>query len=605
MSHPTSSVQQRTLPNNNNPGLPQPSHSLITNPIFLITVSVASGLIIFLLIVYCIRRFRSNQPRNLFQSNNFNASAAAQPSYNSLTNNKLWFGANPTELNFSENHTELSLHSPQSSNASWDKHATLITIANYCRSSKFDRKLIRLLPDIGHRTAKFYALLNDSQYFAGETNSEDTFPDNKTILTIINTDSSELFDYSSTKLYNRISKLLRNVNPLEVNHPNIARISSVDINNESNYLLVGYYSSQGSLRDLIHSTTENKKFSPYENKYLQLNKQSNQMQPKIGQKLKLPTIISYSYQILQGLKFLDYQCIPYFFLHSGNILITQNNTVKLADYGNFLFGFKNRQHKKLKKIATIDPMLLAFAIILYEMATGRDPEVNKSNNNNYSEKSESTPTSPTSPSFSIDLNVPGREFNDLNDLINTICNAKHPITSWDELLSHKLYKNIGKLLPLEAIQQYQEFYNRPVTTEAKVLKKVVKPALAYYTETVYNYHPLNIAGNIPKKIKNLAKQQKSQANKEAVTIHIAGGEGDLSDTESTLSSRSSASTNSSTNLTQQPQESREERERRELRQQKQALKQSSNLSTSTPASAASSGSMLTKLAAGSGKMGFF
>jgi hypothetical protein len=72
-----------------------------------------------------------------------------------------------------------------------------------------------------------------------------------------------------------------------------------------------------------------------------------------GRGLRMEKIAKFGRQILEGLKYIQSLALPYYHLHTGNVIIF-NGAARLTDYENAYFGFHNRLHKKMKKIP-IDP----------------------------------------------------------------------------------------------------------------------------------------------------------------------------------------------------------------------------------------------------------
>ncbi|KAM9982884.1 hypothetical protein ACTFIZ_007414 [Dictyostelium cf. discoideum] len=120
-----------------------------------------------------------------------------------------------------------------------------------------------------------------------------------------------------------------------------------------------FYADRGSLRDFIHKS---KPRMPYADKYdthLQLNEK---------------IVSKFGRQILEALIFLKNHNFPYFHLNSANVLV-DDQICLISDYENSFLGLEPRfsdfirQHNE-----KIDPDVLSFGLVLFEMACGYEME---------------------------------------------------------------------------------------------------------------------------------------------------------------------------------------------------------------------------------------
>ncbi|KAK5582665.1 hypothetical protein RB653_004250 [Dictyostelium firmibasis] len=120
-----------------------------------------------------------------------------------------------------------------------------------------------------------------------------------------------------------------------------------------------YYGDRGSLRDFIHKS---KPRMPYADKYdthLQLNEK---------------IISKFGRQILEALIFLKNHNFPYFHLNASNVLV-DDQICLISDYENAFLGLEPRFSDFIRAhIEKIDPDVLSFGMVLFEMACGYELE---------------------------------------------------------------------------------------------------------------------------------------------------------------------------------------------------------------------------------------
>ncbi|XP_044738700.1 PX domain-containing protein kinase-like protein [Chrysoperla carnea] len=149
---------------------------------------------------------------------------------------------------------------------------------------------------------------------------------------------------------------------LQLKHPNIYPFE-LCLCTEVGGLTVRKFGKNGSLRDLLCGAKPKQSF---------LKKYGN---PKGHKPLTERQIIIFSRQILETLSFLHEKGVPYGHLHTGNIFIENDDTIKLLDIENGVLGVPSFyrpyfvQHKKISTLESID--VYSFGHTLFEMVFGR------------------------------------------------------------------------------------------------------------------------------------------------------------------------------------------------------------------------------------------
>eukprot|EP00026_Physarum_polycephalum_P002131 Phypoly_transcript_02135.p1 GENE.Phypoly_transcript_02135~~Phypoly_transcript_02135.p1 ORF type:complete len:521 (-),score=100.45 Phypoly_transcript_02135:508-2070(-) len=210
----------------------------------------------------------------------------------------------------------------------------------YLRSSAF--LLDKYLPDIGQRAHKQYFLVTKQreEYLMQMTRKQDKWP-------------IPLATETNRSTFNKLIRSLEG-------HPNV----SVPVN--SDYMIekdiavaIRPYYTKGSLKDFIHKARPQQK---YTEKY----KSNYALNPKL--------IGKYGRQILEGLTFLKFQGFPYYHLHSGNVLVDDNSCC-LSEVENVLVGCVPYLASFMKPLMDkVDPDVVCFGCVLYEMAVGYELE---------------------------------------------------------------------------------------------------------------------------------------------------------------------------------------------------------------------------------------
>jgi len=127
--------------------------------------------------------------------------------------------------------------------------------------------------------------------------------------------------------------------------------------------------THGSLRDKLWSAGD--PTAPISVKYPALDSDNDHysISPR---PFKLAQIARYGKQILHALVYLDQVGLPFVNLHLGNVLyIADEDKVVLSEVESGLLGLYPRHMKRLMRAGPHDPVVVAFAMLLFEMATGR------------------------------------------------------------------------------------------------------------------------------------------------------------------------------------------------------------------------------------------
>ncbi|GAM29478.1 hypothetical protein SAMD00019534_126540 [Acytostelium subglobosum LB1] len=215
----------------------------------------------------------------------------------------------------------------------------------YLRSTMYT--LDRHLPLIGSRT--------DKNYFSVIGNSPNR-AENDRVLSMVPISKNwplPLYTENGRQTYRTIIK------SMEL-HPFISTPHLVDfLPDKMVSVSIRPFYARGSLRDYIHQA---KPKSKYSEKY--------QQQYQLNDKL----ISRFGRQILEALLFLKYHNMPYFHLNASNILM-DDNTCLISDYENAFLGLRPRLSKFLSTFSDkMDPEVLCFGCILYEMGCGYEME---------------------------------------------------------------------------------------------------------------------------------------------------------------------------------------------------------------------------------------
>jgi hypothetical protein len=191
------------------------------------------------------------------------------------------------------------------------------------------------------------------------------------------------------------------------------------------------------LRDQLFSDQHTPPVAAYGSKYLGVDPMTGLNFVRPGRPLRPENVAKFGRQIIEGLRYLESRSVPYFHLHTGNVVLV-NGVAQLSDYKNAFVGMKHRLHKKLKRLPHVDPQFGSLACLLYEISTGIEPQPLKKfaaqaaaspSADAMASPSASSPSSNSGGSgHSLDLIVRDPKYAEVNDLIQLIVNASHSIT---------------------------------------------------------------------------------------------------------------------------------------------------------------------------------
>jgi hypothetical protein len=323
--------------------------------------------VLILMLLACIIRYYCNCAR-IRGYQNFSKSALAA--------NKLWIGENPTER-VEEVIPEITPEQQAKIDALKAEKALVWhrDIANYCRSAAHEIEISQEVPFCGTRLSKSYAVMRDAlvdSHYKGRYQvmlklieiPEDTrssLPSGSAKLALGEKESlAPLVNWNNAKLTKALAAAIQNVS-----HPYVMNTIRFDISavNHACFSLQ-WYSTEGSLRDLLYQPSD--LLADASKKYpAQAQHFKTRAKP-----LRKEQIQKFGRQILEALLYFESIGLPYYHLHSGNILIV-NGSCRVTDYENVFFGLQNRLHDKLRRLP-VHPFVGAFGCVLHEMVTGRE-----------------------------------------------------------------------------------------------------------------------------------------------------------------------------------------------------------------------------------------
>uniref|UniRef100_A0A8C4ZFX2 PX domain containing serine/threonine kinase n=1 Tax=Gadus morhua TaxID=8049 RepID=A0A8C4ZFX2_GADMO len=237
---------------------------------------------------------------------------------------------------YSSNYTEIALQQ----------------VSMYFRSdSRWE--VVEPLKDIGWRLRKQYFLIRSREQ-----------PKDRNLLSWVDLGPDK---FLSDKDLQAVMKLLTSMN-----HPCIGPLL-FSSTSESSALVIRPFSERGTLRDLIYKVKVKDVF---------LKKYCN---PKKSEGLELRQIQHYGRHILEGLRFLQDQGLPYGHLQSSNVLLEQTPPAtsdllacRLLDVENSLLGLPAfyrplvALNRRINTTECVD--VFSFGLVLYEMTYGHPPE---------------------------------------------------------------------------------------------------------------------------------------------------------------------------------------------------------------------------------------
>lgn len=341
----------------------------------------------------------------------------------------------------------------------------LLLASNVCRSLAVECTVLQSLPDIGHRTARYYCRVQHA--VLGEC-----------MMAVARVDDCRLVDYTQHKRFVNLRTFLTSLH-----HPHVLPYLDVHYLTSPptsplpshHYSFLQPLSPYGSLRDHLHTALYS---HPYATKYY-----TPTHQPKHGTPLPIRHVRTFTRHILTALLYLRSRGVVHYGLHSGNVLLLKDGRearAVLSGVHGVLFGWRSRYHRKLRRLKNVDPVLASVALLVYEMCTGREAEVVRDGGSGGG-KGE------------VDLQLDAREYADAADFIDLILYATHTVTL-DELLTHRLCTSTT--LTSLATAADRTLTGRQERGEGKVVRKLLIPVHTYFVLECYKRHPHTVADGL-------------------------------------------------------------------------------------------------------------
>jgi len=334
--------------------------------------------------------------------------------------------------------------------------AYLLLASNVCRSLSVECAVLQSLPDIGHRTARYYCHVQHA-----------TLGD--CMMAVARVDDCPLVDYTQHKRFLNLRSYLTSLHhPHVLPYLDMHYITSPPTSPlpSHHYAFIQPLSPYGSLRDHLHTSLYS---HPYATKYYTATHQ-----PKQGTPLPIRHVRTFTRHILSALLYLRKRGVVHYGLHSGNVLLLKDGRearAVLSGVEGVLLGWRSRYHRKLRRLKNVDPVLL-----VYEMCTGREAEVVRDGSGGGRGE--------------VDLQLDAREYADAADLIDLILYATHTVTL-DELLTHRLCTTPTHPTPTD-----RTLTDRTERCEGKVVRKLLIPVHAYFVLDCYKRHPHTVADGL-------------------------------------------------------------------------------------------------------------
>ena len=426
--------------------LPSSLHSLWLTLLYL---GLAALLLLACLILILYRKRHDDHNRHTAQHNTLDPHSS-----------RLWIGVDPSLPSPSLHSSPVGALVPAVRERGLAE-GYLLLASNVCRSLNVECAVLQSLPDIGHRTARYYCHVQHA-----------TLGD--CMMAVARVDDCQLVDYTQHKRYLNLRSYLTSLH-----HPHVLPyldthyIASPPTSPlpSHHYAFLQPLSPYGSLRDHLHTSLYS---HPYSTKYY-----TSAQQPKQGTPLPIRHVRTFTRHILSALLYLRTRGIVHYGLHSGNVLLLKDGRearAVLSGVEGVMLGWRSRYHRKLRRLKTVDPVLASVALLVYEMCTGREAEVVRDSGGG--SKGE------------VDLQLDAREYADAADFIDLILYATHTVTL-DELLTHRLCT-----APAPAAAAQHTAGGREERCEGKVVRKLLLPVHAYFVLDCYKRHPHTIADGL-------------------------------------------------------------------------------------------------------------
>ena len=344
----------------------------------------------------------------------------------------------------------------------------LLLASNVCRSLSVECGVLQSLPDIGHRTARYYCRVQHATL--GEC-----------MMAVARVDDCQLVDYTQHKRFLSMRSLLASLQ-----HPHV--LPSLDMFYVTSpptsplpshhYAFLQPLSPYGSLRDHLHTTLYS---HPYATKYYTATHS-----PKHGTPLPIRHVRTFTRHILLALLYLRTRGIVHYGVHSGNCLLLKDGRearAVLCGVEGVLLGWRSRYHRKLRRLKHVDPVLASVALLVYEMCTGREAEVLRDTS--------------TTAKGAVDLSLEQRQYADAADLIDLILYATHTVTL-EELLTHRLCTTTTTSTPSTPTHAALVALagGREERCEGKIVRKLLIPVHTYFVLDCYKRHPHTVADGL-------------------------------------------------------------------------------------------------------------
>lgn len=479
--------------------------------ILLVAGGILLFVILFVIIYLCYKRYLSRSYSTLFnplfQSTSY-ASSSSTSALDHPANKKMWVdGHNPTEWRIDMNgrksknkkeNVELDGEEILSRKRREEEEETLYNsytriCSHFCRSLIQTRILLSTLAMIGERKCKFHTFISDEKIM-GDRNKETLYmclllpslfqnSSSQSSNSSNSNQSSHLIDITDNKKFTLLKNLL--ISP-QVVHPYILPLLDLSLSIDKNIFTVRQWSKEGSVRDMLYVSQPSRS---YQTKYCVYDAQTHEYLVKEAEEgVRYETAQRWTKQVICALKFLESRHIPYHQLHTGNVILL-NGVCHLTEIEGDFLGFKNRLHKKIKKMSQSDPVLCSLAFFIYEILVGAEIPMPRKNEVDLSE-------------------LRSNQFKDAVDMIHLCLHPNHNVT-YDELLIHPFVSSVN--LPLAAASSTAAAA-APAALDSKT-NKILISTFNYYSQNIYANFP-NLVSVAPEEIVREKEREKESSSKD-------------------------------------------------------------------------------------------